>query len=207
MSSETSQQLFERHMRTETQTKELNNMLSTKYSSLKSERNKTIHQFFHSQVLRTMTILKPKTYHKLIKKLSVVYRNNKTDLQVELNGIINVLNQLSNEEINANKAENKSRSVSPVKVSPVKPSPVKKPKKMKNINTDASPTTPPSMEPMSPHPNAQTPKASAPRKPKKIVKKVQPSIESPKGINPDEAINEQDKLVDLIYDTIKKARK
>ena len=60
--------------------KELNNMLSSKITQLRSERNKAIYQYFHNSVLPAMSVIEPKIFKAIVKSLSQVYRNKDIDV-------------------------------------------------------------------------------------------------------------------------------
>lgn len=60
--------------------KELNNMLSSKITQLRSERTKAIYQYFHNSVLPAMSVIEPKIFKAIVKSLSQVYRNKNIDV-------------------------------------------------------------------------------------------------------------------------------
>lgn len=61
--------------------KEFNNMVMSKITQLRSERTKTIYQYFHNSILPAMSVLEPKMFKAIVKSLSQVYRNKDIDVE------------------------------------------------------------------------------------------------------------------------------
>lgn len=71
--------------------KEFNSMVSSKITQLRSERTKTVYNYFHNSVLPTMSKVEPKVFKAIVKSLSQVYRNKDIDVDdviSQINGLI-----------------------------------------------------------------------------------------------------------------------
>lgn len=64
--------------------KELNSMLSSRITQLRSNRTKTIYQYFHNSILPAMSVIDPKIFKAIVKSLSQLYRNKDIDVEETL---------------------------------------------------------------------------------------------------------------------------
>lgn len=76
--------------------KELNNLLSSRITTIRSERNKRIHTFFHTELLPLIETVDKKSFHTLMRYLSKLYRNPTFDVDEYLEEIRKSVLQMTN---------------------------------------------------------------------------------------------------------------
>jgi len=79
---------FEQHLKICSRgLREFNSFVQSKPTQIRSQRNKAIHDFFHSEILQMVSTIDPKYYIAISRHLSKIYRNKKIDVDDELEHI------------------------------------------------------------------------------------------------------------------------
>jgi len=67
--------------------REFNSFIQSKPTQIRSQRNKTIHDYFHNEILPMIDSTEPKYYIAIARHLSKIYRNKKIDVDDEIEHI------------------------------------------------------------------------------------------------------------------------